>query len=107
MNQNFKFLTRRKEALSEIVISEEIYNEIKNYEANLIMKGKYDKAINYKWTNYRQLHYNDSEYVIIKKLKSNFGETWDNFCLKLSELREVYSKKLIVDIKMSKIEKYW
>ena len=51
--------------------------------------------------------FNDSEYVIIKKLKSNFGEIWGKFCLKLSELREVYSKKLIVEIKMSKSEKYW
>ena len=26
--------------------------------------------------------FNDSEYVIIKKLKNNFEETWDKFCLK-------------------------
>ena len=38
--------------------------------------------------------FNDSEYAIIKKLKSNFGETWEKFCLKLSELREVSIKEI-------------
>ena len=37
---------------------------------------------------------NDSEYSIIKKLKSNFGETWEKFCLKLSELREAAIKEI-------------
>ena len=38
--------------------------------------------------------FNDSGYLIIKKLKSNFEETWDNFRLKLSELREVAIKEI-------------
>ena len=38
--------------------------------------------------------FNDSGYLIIKKLKSNFWETWDKFCLKLSELREVEIKEI-------------
>ena len=38
--------------------------------------------------------FNNSEYAIMKKFKSNFGETWDKFCLKLSELREVSFKEI-------------
>ena len=61
-----------------MIISEELYNEIKNYEINIIKKGKYDKAIR-KSTISEQIigHFlfSDSEHAIIKKLQSNFGDT--------------------------------
>ena len=31
---------------------------------------------------------------LLRSLKSNFGETWDKFGLKLNELREVAIKKI-------------
>ena len=54
-----KVSNSKKGSSKLIVISEELYNEIKNYETNLIKKGKYDKAIRQSTiseTNYRPLH---------------------------------------------------
>ena len=92
-----KVSNSKKGSLKLIVISEELYNEIKNYEINLLKKGKYDKAIRQSTISEQIIDhfmFNDSGYLIIKKLKSNFEETWDNFCLKLSELREVAIKEI-------------
>ena len=42
----FKVSNSKKESSKLImIISEELYNEIKNYETYLFKKGKYDKAI--------------------------------------------------------------
>ena len=92
-----KISNSKKGSSKLIIISEEHYNEIKNYETNLIKKGKYDKAIRQSTISEQiigHFMFNDSEYSIIKKLKSNFGETWEKFCLKLSELREVAIKEI-------------
>ena len=73
-----KISNSKKGSSKLIVISEELYNEIKNYETNLIKKGKYGKAIRQSTISEQiigHFMFNDSEYSIIKKLKSNFGET--------------------------------
>ena len=91
-----KISNSKKGSSKLIVISEELYNKIKNYKTNLIKKGKYDKAIRQSIISEQIIgHFmlNDSEYSIINKLKSNFGETWEKFYLKLSELREFAIKE--------------
>ena len=73
-----KVSNSKKGSSKLIVISEELYNQIKNYETNLIKKGKYDKAIRQSTISEQIIDhfmFNDSGYLIIKKLKSNFEET--------------------------------
>ena len=69
----------------------------------LLKKGKHNEVIRQSTISEQtigHLMFNDSEYVNIKKFKSNFGVTWYKFYLKLSELREAAFKKLIFGIKI-------
>ena len=66
-----KVSNSKKGSSKLIVISEELYNEIKYYEASLIKKGKYEKAIRQSIISKKiigHLMFNDSIYTIIKKL---------------------------------------
>ena len=77
-----KVSNSKKGSSKLIVISEVLYNEIKNYETNLIKKGKYDKSIRQSTISEQiigHFMFKDSEIASIKKLKNNFGETWDIF----------------------------
>ena len=65
-----------------IVISEELYNDIKNYETNLIKNGKYGKAIRKLSLSEHTIGhfmFNGSEYSIIKKLKAIFERLETSF----------------------------
>ena len=72
-----KISNSKKGSSKLIVISEELNNE-KKKEVNLIKKGKYNEAIRQSTISEQtigHLMFNDSEYVNIKKFKSNFGVT--------------------------------
>ena len=64
---------------------------------NPILLKKYSKAIRQFTINEQfvdHFKFNESEYVIIKKFKSNFKRTWIIFCLKLNKLRKAVLKEV-------------
>ena len=82
--------------VKQIEISQALYDEIKNYENKLIMKEKYDKTIR-KTTESEEVDghfmYTDSESVIIKKIRKNFGGTLSKFNLRPKFIRELSLKE--------------
>ena len=72
-----KVYKANKGKVKQIEISQVLYDEIKNYENELIMKEKYDKTIR-KTTKSeevdRHFMYTDFESAIIKKFRRNFVE---------------------------------
>ena len=79
-----KVYKAHKGKVKQIEISQALYDEIKNYENELIMKEKYDKTIR-KTTESEEVggHFmhTDSESAIIKKFRRNFGGTLSKFNL--------------------------
>ena len=91
-----KVYKAHKGIVKQIEISQALYDEIKNYENELIMKEKYDKTIR-KTTESEEVAghfmYTDSESAIIKKFRRNFGGILSKFNLRPKIIRELSLKE--------------
>ena len=82
--------------VKQIEISKDLYEEIKNYENELILKEKYDETIRQATQSEEVVGhymYTDSESAIIKKFKRNFGGILSKFNLRPKDIRELSLKE--------------
>ena len=82
--------------VKQIEISKDLYEEIKNYENELILKEKYDETIRQATQSEEvvgHFMYTDSESAIIKKFKRNFGGILNKFNLRPKDIRELSLKE--------------
>ena len=100
-----KVYKAHKGKVKQIEISRALYDEIKNYENELIMKEKYDNTIR-KTTESEEVAgyfmYTDSESTIIKKFRRNFWGILSKFNMRPKIIRELSLKEKNNEPKMIK-----